>query len=158
MKDNIEKKPLGGVIELAVLSLILTLFLSYGSISNIILPFNFNEQWIAISNIELDSYNEGWIKFAIFSLTSNLVIILYAIILLVFFIKQSKYTASALVSFVMLRILLITLVFYFQTVVKGPITPTIDEIIRTVIRALIIPGAWIPYIMLSKRARESFIH
>ncbi len=157
--DKIDKKQsLGGMLILAVLSFAFTAIMSFTSITQAVVPFNFNKTWMIISNLALDTYNQQWMRFVIFKFSSVIFVIILSIVLLTLFVKQSKRFPMALVIYFMIRVLLLTFLFYFQTIVKGPPTPNLLEIINASFRALAITGAWIPYIMLSEKARETFIY
>lgn len=153
-----KKRPLGNIMILGVISLGITFILSYNSIRETILPFSFDERWLLISDLSLSTYNESWVQFVIFTLIQNISVIVFAIILFILFLRQSRFFPRTLVGFFMYRILVLTIVFYLQTVIRGPLSPTLMEIIRDSFAALIIPGAWIPYILLSENIRERFVY
>ncbi|MBN2616769.1 MAG: DUF2569 family protein [Spirochaetales bacterium] len=152
-----ERQNLGGILVLAVFSFILSVFLSWGSIGDTILPFSFDQRWIAISDLSLSTYNESWVNFVIFILIENVLIVFFTLILFVLFVKQSKHFPKTLLIYFLTRLIFITLVFYLQTVIKGPPTPELKEILSGIFRALIIPGIWIPFILLSEKSSEIFI-
>lgn len=160
MEHNLKKKSkkgLSGVVIFAVISFISSLILSYNNVITEIYPFSFDEQWLTISNLALDSYNKQWMKLIIFNLVSDITVLLFGIMLLIMFIKRSKYITLTLVFYFMYRVLLVTLIFYFRTVIKGPLTPDLTEIGTTAINSLIIPALWVPYLLLSEKVRETFI-
>lgn len=158
MPDKTKKTPMGNIMIWGVLSLGVTFLLSYNSIRETILPFSFDERWLLISDLSLSTYNESWVQFIIFTLIQNISVIIFAIVLFVMFLKQSKFFPRTLVGFFMYRILALTILFYLQTVIRGPQSPTLMEIAGDALSALIIPALWIPYILLSENIRERFIY
>ena len=150
------KKKLGGLLALGIISVIITAIISFTSLSKTILPFSFNAKWLSITDLSSSTYNKGWMMFVVYHFSNSVFIVSITIALFILFIKQSKYFPTALVVYFMLRLFLLALLLYFQTVVKGPVAPTINEIILSAIRSLFIPSIWIPYIMLSENARDTF--
>lgn len=155
---NIKIKKEGGIVILVTISYITSIVLSFNSFTEMIFPFSFDENWLKISNLALDSYNKQWINLILFNQMSNILILILSIVLVILFVKQSRFISNALIAFFISRIILMTLTFYFQTVVKGPPTPELLEIGSSIIRALVIPGLWIPYFMLSEKVGETFIY
>lgn len=158
MNKTERKNNLGGLLVLAVISFAITAIVSFTAVSKTVLPFNFNQTWVEISNLSLDSYNKGWINFVYFNFFSIIFILVISTTLFFLFTKQSKYFPTALVIYFMVRLLLLAFTFYFQTVTKGPIAPTLTEVLSAAFRALFIPGIWIPYILLSEKSEEIFIY
>lgn len=157
--DKIDNnKKLGGMLIIGVLSIAFSAIISFTSITKAVLPLNINSTWMAISNLSLDTYNQPWMRFVFFKFSSSIFILILSIVLVILFIKQSKRFPMALIIFFMVRILLLAFIFYYQTIIKGPATPNLSEIVSSVFRALVITGVWIPYIMLSEKARETFIY
>lgn len=157
-KSNAKIKKQGGIVVLATISYILSIYLSFNSVKSMIYPFSFDTRWQEISNLAISSYNKQWVNFVYFTQIANILVLIMSIILIVLFTKQSKYITNALIIFFMFRIVILTLTFYFQTVIKGPATPQVLEIASYILRALVIPGLWIPYLMLSEKIRETFIY
>ena len=157
--DKIEKKnSLGGMLITAVLSYAVAGIISFSAITQAVVPFNFNKTWMTISNLALNSYNPQWMGFVIFQFSSSIFVVIISIALFILFVKQSRFFPMALVIYFMIRVLLLTFLFYFQTIVKGPPSPDLAQIANASFRALVITGVWIPYIMLSEKARETFIY
>lgn len=158
MKKKLEKKPMGGLTVTVMISIVFTIIMSYGSVTKTILPISFDERWVAMSNLSINSYNSQWMKLVIFILISDIFITLFAILILIIFIRQSRYLSISLIIFFMTRVLVLTLVYYFQTVIKGPPTPELLDVMTNAFRTLIVPGVWIPYIILSEKSREIFVN
>lgn len=158
MSELEKREPIGFIIFLAVVSLIITVILSYKAVTYTILPFDFDENWKRISNIDLPTYNQSWIQYVMFNFIMSITIVIYAIILFIFFIQKSRLFPRALVGFFMYRVLALTIMFYLQTVIKGPEPPALLEIIRDSLIALLIPALWIPYILISETMRKRFNH
>lgn len=152
-----KKNNLGYMFMLAVISIATTMFLSVSHLTKTILPFSFDTTWLALTDLSLSSYNNTWAKFIVFNFGTAIFTLILAIFLFVLFIKESKYFPKAIVLYLMIKILLIAVTFYLQTIIKGPPTPTAIEIVNTIIRSLAIVIIWIPFILLSSKAEETFI-
>ena len=157
-EKQIKLKKQGGVTVLLGLSYIVSMVLSFNKVKNMIYPFSFDNRWEAISNIKLETFNEKWANFVIFDLSCVILVIILSLVLLILFTKQSKYFTNFVIVFFIIRLLILTFTFYFQTVIKGPPTPEILEIASTIVNNLAIPALWIPYLMISEKIRETFIY
>ncbi len=155
MADN---KTFSSYTYLGVLSYIVTIILHGTKILSSILPLSSNTKWMEISNLAENTYNLPWMKFVYYNLSSYLFILICSIIVAIFFFKRSRYFPTSLVLFLMISILRIAILFYLQTVIKGPATPTVNEIVLETLRSVSILAIWIPYILLSDNAREIFIN
>lgn len=158
MPKNKIHDDLGRLSIIAIVSLILSIIISFEATQNIIFPLQSNKTWAAISDITSNSYNKDWMQFVIFKLSSNILILLSTITMFIFFFKASKFFPKILVSFLLLKVLILTFTFFFQTIIKGPQTPQLVEIISTSFRSFIIPVLWIPYILLSEKCSEIFVN
>lgn len=158
MNTNEKKNNSKLMIFTASLSFGVTWMMTIISAIQDVLPFSFNKTWVQISSLQSDKYNPQWMNFVTLKFAFVIVFIIISLILMVHFFKQSKRFPVILVIYFMIRILLMVIVFYFQTIVIGPATPTLPEITLETIRSLGVTALWIPYILLSKKAREIFIY
>lgn len=151
-------KNLGGMLVIAVLAYITAGLISYSDLINTVLPFSFNSTWLEISDSTLKTYNPQWVRFVYINSASIIAVLVLTLIMAVFFFKRSRLFPKVLLIYFMLRVLILTYIFYLQTVTIGPPTPTLGEISTTFIRVMLTGGLWIPYIMLSENASETFIY
>ena len=155
---NKNKQKLSGSLYLALLSGITALSITIYGFKQTILPFSFDEKWKLISNINLDSYNKKWMTLVKSEFIGNIFLLIFIIFLIILFSSRSKYFVKSLIVFFFLRIIFITLIYYFQTIIKGPLPPTFDEIVRAGASSVIFIGVWIPYFLLSEKVQETFIN
>ncbi len=158
MANKIKKKSIEGTLYFPLIASLAAPFLSFNAFRQMILPFNFDERWVNISSSALETFNAPWVKVVLFQFISNIVLFLITVVLLISFFQLTKHYTKMVITYFILKILLITLIFYFQTVVKGPPTPTLQQITGIGTRSLLFTGIWIPYFLLSERVRETFIY
>ncbi len=158
MQDKIKKPPFSGTLIFALLSAGVVMILTLYSFREMILPFDFDSRWVKISDLALSSYNKNWVSLIKFEFISNIIQILGLVVLILFFFARSKKFPLALIIYVMAKILILTVTYYFHTVLKGVPTPTIAVMTGSHFRAILIASAWIPYFMLSEKVRDTFIY
>jgi hypothetical protein len=158
MRDKIKKPPFSGTLIFALLSAGIVMILTLYSFREIILPFAFDSKWVKISDLALSSYNKNWVFLIKFEFISTIVQIIGLIVIVLFFFARSKRFPLALIIYVMAKVLVLTVTYYFHTVFKGVPTPTIAVMTGSHFRAILVAAAWIPYFMLSEKVRDTFIY
>lgn len=157
MKVN-NKKPITGTLYIALFVTLAAPFLTLNSIRKTLLPFSFNETWIAISDKSLETYNPQWVNLVYFEFICNIILFLYTVLLIVLFIQKRRKYATYIIIYFISKVVFITFIMYFKTVIKGPPTPTISEISSIALRSLLFTGLWVPYFLLSEKVRETFLY
>lgn len=158
MAKNIKKKPIAGSLYFALIATLFAPIISLNLFRFSILPFSFDERWQIISNKLLESYNPEWVKLIYFEFISNIFLLIFTLVLIVLFIQKRRYYATVIIIYFICKILLLTIIFYLQTIIKGPPTPTLTQISGIGLRSLVFTGIWVPYFLLSARVRETFIY
>lgn len=152
------KKPITGTLYIALFATIAAPFLTLNSFRSTILPFSFNETWMAISDKTLETFNPQWMNLVYFEFTCNIILFIYTVLLVVLFIQKRRKYATYIIVYFIAKIVFITFIMYFQTVIKGPPTPTMSQITGIAFRSLLFTGMWVPYFLLSEKVRETFLY
>lgn len=158
MNNRIRKKPINGTLIIALLATIAAPFLSLNAFRFIVLPIASDDRWVVISNTLLETYNPHWVKLVYFEFFSNIFLFLFTILLVIMFFNRKRQYATVIIIYFITKILLLTIIFYLQTIIKGPPTPTLSQISGIGLRSLIFTGIWVPYFLLSEKVRETFIY
>lgn len=158
MAKGIKKKPIKGTLYFALLASIIDPILQINSYMDRIKPFSFDENWLNISNHTLSTYNYQWANLVQFEFIGSLFIFIISILLIILFFTRTKYFPKMIIISFIFRTLLLTLVFYFRTVIKGPEPPDLHEIRAVGGMILTFAGIWVPYYLLSERVNETFIY
>ncbi|MGL1894001.1 MAG: DUF2569 domain-containing protein [Spirochaetaceae bacterium] len=158
MANKIKKEPLGGVSIMALLAIAGTTIVSLNIFRERPVPFKFNSTWVEITDLASNSYNGPWIKLITYEFISNIILVIFALLLMIQLLRKSKYFKITLISFFITKTVFLTFTFYFQTIIRNLATPTIQELTGTGFTTLLLVGLWIPYYMLSEKIDETFIY
>lgn len=158
MAKAINKKPIRGTLYFALIASIFSPIVEFNKLRSIILPFSFDKTWLQISDYTLKTYNYQWENLILFDFYSSLFLFIFSVALLFLFISRTRHYIKIVITFFIMKALIITLVFYFRTVIRGPLPPNLEEIQAAGAMILIFAGVWIPYFLLSERVNETFIY
>lgn len=107
-----------------------------------------------------DSYNAFWYPGIMMEIIFEIIILLFAIIMAIYCIKLSKYFKGIAITFIISSFVfqLLDLVLML-TLQNGYVEPIFDNdtLYQGVERAFIYTVIWLPYFLLSKRVKNTFI-
>ncbi|WP_214630032.1 DUF2569 domain-containing protein [Paenibacillus agaridevorans] len=118
------------------------------------------EEYLSIINPNSEYYISLWKPFITLEIAGNIIAILFIVAMAILCLRMSrffKHASIAYVSFMLVLIvveffLMITLNDYYQDPIYYP-----EEIITPVVQAIIYASVWIPYMIVSKRVKNTFI-
>jgi hypothetical protein len=148
-----ESRPLGGWLILPLLGLIITPFRLLLNLSE--LNYFDGTMWEAITNSAYTTYNPG-LAFVVGSeLFLNIMIFIYTIFLIIIFIKRRSsviYLFPLYYAFNLFVLIADTLVTESYLETNNDISSWTD-----ILKMMVGAAIWIPYILLSERAKETFV-
>lgn len=155
LADN-EPRGLGGWLILVMIGLILSPIKIGILIGSIVFPLFQGGTWEVLTTPGSEHYHPLWAPLLIFEFTINGTLILAGVALLVLFFTKSRRFPRMFILYVA-----VTLIFQIADYVLGEQIPAVAaesaestvEIARTVITAII----WVPYMLVSKRVKNTFI-
>jgi hypothetical protein len=122
------------------------------------LPIFAGDTWSALTSVDSEAYHPLWGPFLVFEIAGNLALASASIVALVLFFRQSPAFPR-----LMIGILIGGFLFLLTDLVGGRAIPAIAEqptdpdSIRDLSRAAIGCLIWVPYLMRSRRVRNTFV-
>jgi hypothetical protein len=153
-----EPKGIGGWLIPPALALIFTPFLSGYQFYQDMLPVFKSEVWNALTTSGSAAYHPLWRSVIIIEVISNLILIIFTFWLLWLFFNKSNRTPKLfivwLIMFPAIQIIDLLLTNQIPVVAADPIDP---ETIKNLVRSIVAAAIWIPYFLISKRVKNTFV-
>jgi VanZ family protein len=160
MEQSKEKslKGIGGWLILPLLGLILSplrlIYMVYEDLWPIFSP----DYWEDLTSPTSQLYHPLWSRVLIFEVAGNVTIFLLGLAALVAFLKKSRKAPRLIIMWLLLALIFAGADYYFRGYIPGAAeqydTIFLSELWRTGITAAI----WIPYFLISKRVKATFVN
>lgn len=147
---------LGGWLILVMIGMILTPIRLGTFIATTLVPLYRNGTWEILTSPGSESYHPLWAPLLIFEFVVNLVFILACMALLGLFFTKSRRFPRMFIIFIAANLIFLVVDYVLggqipAVAAEGPVGAV--EIVRTLIAALI----WVPYMLVSKRVKNTFV-
>jgi len=152
-----EPRGIGGWLVLPILGLIVTLIYGLVTIVRDVLPAFGRDVWPILTTPGSAAYHPLWAPALIFETVINIAFVVIPIVLLVIMKNKSRRLPKLMIVWYLGVLLaqIIDLVLLSQIPMVASQTDSNDfrDLIRTVVTCLI----WIPYFLISKRVKNTFV-
>ncbi len=150
-------KGLGGWLILVGLGLGIAILRLLFILVTIFLPLFLQGQWSLLTTQGSEHYHALWGPLIIFEIVGNLALITLAGYLLYLFFTKSHRFPRFFIGYVLLQLLVVIGDFFLANLIPAVAsennTESWTEMFRSIIYALI----WIPYMLRSKRVKNTFV-
>ncbi|MEA1994815.1 MAG: DUF2569 domain-containing protein [Campylobacterota bacterium] len=148
---------IGGWLILPIIGLIITPIRVTLLMFKDLAPIFTEGYWNVLTTPGSEAYHPLWASLIIFESVGNIVFIIFPIVLLVFLFRKSKLLPKLMISCLVLNLLFVASDFFLSDLIPAIAeqndSGSIKELARTVILAVI----WIPYFLVSKRVKQTFV-
>ncbi|MCL2308779.1 MAG: DUF2569 family protein [Proteobacteria bacterium] len=152
-----ELKGLGGWLILVCLGLIGTILRLLYYLAVDFLPIFTNGSWEALTTPGAEHYHAAWAPLILSEVASNFVIIALAGCSLYLFFTKSRYFPKVFIGYMALNIIIVTADFlackFLPVADAESSAETLPEVYRSLCAAMI----WIPYMLYSRRVKNTFV-
>jgi hypothetical protein len=123
-----------------------------------LIPLFFNGSWKILTTPGTAAYHPMWAPSIIFELLGNIAVLVFSIVLAVLFFQKRSVLPKVITAFFLLNLAFVIVDFLLANSIpaianQGNQAP-LGEIFRSIILCLI----WIPYFLISKRVKGTFVH
>ena len=158
-----EKKPkslqgIRGWLVLPLLGLILSPFRIALSLYKDIWPLFSQGHWQILTSPTSDAYHPLWAPLIISELVGNVAIIIVGLIALWFFLRKSRLAPRWVISWLALILLLVVADYALANQIPAVAAQKDPETIKELARSVIGAAIWIPYFIVSKRVKATFVN
>lgn len=152
-----EPRGLGGWLILPAIGLIVTPIRLMVSLITVFLPIFQKGYWEVITTPGSEAYHQLWAPLIIFEIAGNtFFIIVYIVLIFLFFSKSYRFPTLFIVC------LALNLIFVVGDFFFADLIPTVEaqsdfQSVKDLVRFGISAAIWIPYFLVSKRVKNTFV-
>lgn len=148
---------LGGWLILVIIGLVISPFRIGRFLITEHLPLFTDGTWEIITSADSPYYHVLWGPLLVFEVAGNLIMIVLSLTTLALILRKSRRVPKLIIGMYAFNIAFIVgdyiLVNLIPAIAEQPDTETMTELIRALVGAAI----WIPYFLVSKRVRNTFV-
>jgi hypothetical protein len=149
---------IGGWLILVAIGVVISPLRLLAELSKTYLPIFIDGTWEALASPESEVYNSTLLTLMIGEIFFNSLIVLASIYLIYLFFAKKSFFPKLYILIIVVSLIITIL----DNVIVSSIFPEIqafdDETIIILVRTTIIGIIWIPYMLISKRVKATFIH
>jgi H+/Cl- antiporter ClcA len=152
-----ELRGLGGWLILPAIGLIIMPLRLMLLIKSDFLPLFQNGSWEVLTTPGTEAYHPLWAPLILFELIGNSIFILFDIFLIFLFFSKSYRFPSLYIIFLATNLIFIVGDLFLCNLIPALASESNSEAIREVTRSIVGALIWIPYFLVSKRVKNTFV-
>jgi len=114
--------------------------------------------WQNLTTATSKAYHPLWAPFLISELVCNIAIVIVGLIALWFFLRKSRLAPRWVISWLAAILILGVVDFVLANQIPAVAAQTDPESIKDLARSVIAAAIWIPYFLVSKRVKATFVN
>jgi len=151
-----EPKGLGGWLILIAIGLGVTMLRLVWFVVGMLVPIFTSGQWANLTTPGTADYHALWAPLLIFELCGNLLFVLMAGTLLVLFFRKSRLFPKVFIAYSLLNLAFVTGDYFLSDLIPAVAAANDADAVKEVARAVVGAAIWIPYMLVSKRVKNTF--
>lgn len=148
---------IGGWLILLAIGLVLSPMRILLSISQDVMPAFKAETWTVLTTPGTEAYHPLWAPILIFELVGNCAFIILSIIAAVCFFQRRRIAPKLIIIFFLANLVFVGLDFVAADFIPALATQSDTESIKELTRVIITCLIWVPYLLVSKRVKKTFV-
>ncbi len=157
--ENPDGQKIGGWLILLAIGIVLTPFRIGIALVSIFKNVTVPGVWAAITTPGSESYHPLWQPVIVSEVSINIILFIVSIVLAVFFFMRKKFVPIFFIIFIIFNAVFVTLDYFISNLIPAVQAQQSNdmETIRTVIQSIVICFIWVPYFIVSKRVKKTFV-
>lgn len=148
---------IGGWLFLVVIGLIITpLRLGYSLVVDFY-PLMTDGSWSILTTPGSEAYHPLWAPLLVFEIVGNCITFLAAIVILVFFFMRKKFVPLAMIVFYSFNLFFVATDYFAADLIPAVAAQDSKDSLRELLRTAVAAAIWIPYFIMSKRVKGTFV-
>ncbi len=148
---------IGGWLILVAIGLIFTPIRLLVVIVKDLLPVLSGDTWSRLTTPGTESYHVLWAPLLIFEIVGNCLFVLFPIIVAIFFFQKRTFVPRLIIVLLLTNLIFVTIDYFAADLIpfiaKQEDMGSLIELLRVFIASLI----WVPYFLISKRVKGTFV-
>jgi hypothetical protein len=158
MNENSQKlNGIGGWLVLVIIGLIVSPIRIGYFLFSTYLPLFTDGAWAAITTPGTKLYHPLWAPLLVFEIVGNLGIIVLAALTLWHLFRKSRLTPRLGVAWLSWALFFVVVDFFAADLIPAIAAQNDADSVRELTRTLIASAIWIPYFLVSKRVKATFV-
>jgi len=151
-------KGLGGWLILPGLGLIFTPVHLLIFLYQTFLPLFQDGTWEALTTPGSEAYHHLWGPYLLFEIVGNFIFVIFSVLLIFLFFSKSHRLPKLLIIFYVSNLLFLLTDFFMGDMIPFVAAePNDPEVIKEIAKAVMSNIIWVPYFLLSKRVKNTFV-
>ena len=122
------------------------------------LPLFSDGTWEVLTSPSSEVYHRLWGPLIAFEIVGNLTTITLALFTLYFLFKRSRHTPKIAIAWLLIGLVFVVSDFFFAQMIPAIADQPADpETSREITRSIVGAAIWVPYFLISKRVKATFI-
>jgi len=158
MEEKKSPEGIGGWLVLPLLGLIISPFRVSFSLYRDIWPVFSGGHWQALTTSTSEAYHPLWAPLLVLELVGNVAIVIVGLVALWLFLRKSRLAPRWVISWLGLIFALTVTDFVLANRIPIVAAEKDPEAIKELARSVIAAAIWIPYFLVSKRVKATFVN
>lgn len=156
-KTQGEPRGLGGWLILPAIGLFAFPIRLAASFYNDFLPIFQEGYWEVLTTPGYEAYHHLWAPLLIFEIIGNSLFIIFDIVLIVLFFTRSYRFPTLIIIFIATNLFFLAGDLVFAGLIPAMAAESDPESVKELTRSIITAAIWIPYFLVSKRVKNTFV-
>lgn len=153
----IPPKGIGGWLILVVIGLLISpIRISYALATNH-WPLIRDGAWSVLTTPGTDAYHALWAPLLVFEIAGNVGSIAFALVTLWFLIRKSRHTPILAISWLIWTTAVVVIDFFAADLIPAVAAQSDPESTKELVRSIVGAAIWVPYFLVSKRVKATFV-
>lgn len=149
-----EPRGLGGWLILPAIGLVITPLSILLTLINDYLPIFQQGYWQVLTTPGTSAYHPLWAPILTFEVAGNLVLLAFDVVLIYLFFTKSYRLPGLFIAYLVSRLIFAVADFFLAGLIPA-IADQLDPM--SMVQAVAVTAVWIPYFLLSKRVKSTFV-
>jgi hypothetical protein len=148
---------IGGWLLIVAIGLILAPIRLMVVLFKDLLPSLSTDAWSRLTTPGTEAYHPLWAPLLLFEIIGNCVFILFPIIIAVFFFQKRRFVPQLIIVLLLANLVFVAIDYFVSDLI--PFVAAQEDIgsLVELIRVLIACAIWVPYFLVSKRVKGTFV-
>jgi hypothetical protein len=148
---------IGGWLIIVAIGLILAPIRLLVVLFKDLLPVLSTEAWSRLTTPGTEAYHPLWAPLLLFEIIGNCLFILFPIIIAFFFFQRRRFVPTLIIVLLLANLVFVTIDYFAADLIPFVAAQGDTGSLAELIRVLVASAIWVPYLLVSKRVKATFV-